>query len=180
MKYFFCSILFVLLMNQCRNKPEPLIAEFPGKPDVPSSIKAEHKYLLDQIRKISLFRDSTGIVATKLRDLMQHHFQEEEDFVLPALGLLPLLASGQVPEQRKELIRFTEEFKLQLTHLDVEHQLISAYVKELKQVATKENNVAVIEFENDLHKHAMSEEEIFFPAAVLIGEYLKLKSVEMQ
>jgi hypothetical protein len=36
----------------------------------------------------------------------------------------------------------------------------------------------IIKFENEVSTHAMTEEEIYFPAAMLVGEYLKLKSVE--
>ena len=107
---------------------------------------------------------------------MQHHFHEEEDFVLPQLGLLPLLASGKLSGHSKEVIQLSEKLKSNLTHLNVEHQLITAYLDELKQVAAKKHLPGIIEFEKELAKHANSEEELFFPAAVLIGEYLKLKS----
>jgi hypothetical protein len=39
----------------------------------------------------------------------------------------------------------------------------------------KENHPEITEFEKALHKHASEEEEIFFPAAFLVGDYLKLK-----
>lgn len=177
MKHFCYILLLVLFICQCRHKEENIITQFSGKPEVPSSIKKEHEYLLDKIHKITLFQDSTGIAAVKLNDLMQHHFKEEEDFVLPPLGLLPLLASGKLPEQSKEVILLTEKLKSQLSHLSVEHQLIKAYMNELMQVATNENHLEIIEFEKELHKHAKTEEEVFFPAAILIGEYLKLKSM---
>ena len=108
---------------------------------------------------------------------MQHHFTEEEDYVLPALGLLPLLTSGKLPEQRKEIIQLCEKLKSQLSHLSAEHQLIKAFVDELMQAATIENHPEIIEFEKELQKHANTEEEVFFPTAILIGEYLKLKSL---
>jgi len=169
--------MFVLFICQCRHKEENTITQFPGRPEVPSSIKKEHEYLLDKIHKITLFQDSTGLAAVKLNDLMQHHFKEEEDFVLPPLGLLPLLASGKLPEQSKEVILLTEKLKSQLSHLSVEHQLIKAYMDELMQAATNEKHPEIIEFEKELQKHANTEEEVFFPAAILIGEYLKLKSM---
>ncbi|MBK7558509.1 MAG: hypothetical protein IPI54_09600 [Chitinophagaceae bacterium] len=95
-------------------------------PEVPSSIKKEHEYLLEKIHAITLFHDSTSL-AVKLYDLMQHHFKEEENFVLPPLGLLPLLTSAKLPEQSKAVIQLCEKLKSQLTHLNVEHQLIKAY-----------------------------------------------------
>ena len=173
MKHFYSILLFVLFFCQCRHKEENPLTPFSGKPAVPLSIKKEHEYLLDNIHKITLFQDSTGHAAVKLKELMQHHFKEEEDYVLPPLGLLPLLASGKLPEQSKEVIQLCEKLKSQLSHLSAEHQLIKAFM----QAATKENHLEIIEFEKELQQHATTEEEVFFPAAILIGEYLKLKSL---
>ena len=59
-----------------------------------------------------------------------------------------------------------------------EHQLIKAYMDEVVQAANKEHHPEVILLEKEISKHAAMEEEVFFPAAILIGEYLKLKSNE--
>ena len=168
----------ILVMIQCRKKEESYLTIFPGKPETPFAIKREHEYILDQLHKITLFQDSTGIVAKKLDELMQHHFKEEEDFVFPPLALLPLLASGGMTEQSKEVILLTDKLKSQLAHMSAEHQLIKAYLGELSHVAARENHPEVAAFESGVHKHATLEEEILFPAAILIGEYLKLKSIQ--
>lgn len=176
MKNFGYLFLLVFLINQCRYKEENTITQFQEKPEVPVSIKKEHQYLLDKIQKLTLIPDSTGFMAIKLNDLMQHHFSEEEDYVLPPLGLLNMLANGKIPEQSHEIILLTEKLKSQLSHMNVEHQMIKAYFDELLQVATMDNRTEIIEFEKEVLKHAIIEEEVFFPTAILIGEYLKLKS----
>jgi hypothetical protein len=175
MKYFFYLLPLVLLIGQCGHKEENPVIQFHGKPEVPSSIKKDHEILLEQIHTITLFQDSAGVVAIKLNDLMQHHFKEEEEFALPPLGLLSLLASGKIPEQSNEIILLTDKLPSQLTHLSVEHQLIKAFMDELRQADSNGSHPEIIEFEKGLHKHANIEEEVFFPAAILIGEYLKLK-----
>lgn len=109
---------------------------------------------------------------------MLHHFQEEENYILPPLGLLPSLAKGQFPEHSKEIIMLSEKAKSQMDHMSAEHQLITAYIEELKQASTKENRPAIAEFEKEVSKHALSEEEVYFPAAIMVGEYLKLKEVK--
>lgn len=169
-------LLLLILVSQCRPKEDQATIEIPDKTEVPSSIKKTHATLLDQIHEMTLYKDSSSIVAIKLEVLMQHHFKEEEDFILPPLGLLPLLAAGQLPAPSKELLLFCENIKPQLTHMSVEHQLIKAYIEELKQTCLEENRPAIIAFEKEVIKHAVSEEEVFFPAAILVGEYLKLKS----
>jgi hypothetical protein len=177
MKWFFYLLILMLGLSQCRPKEESIITMFPGKPEVPASIQKEHDDLLAKMYQITLLQDSTGKAATKLYELMQHHFKEEEDYVLPPLGLLPLLAEGKVPDQTKEIIQLTDKLKAQLTHITVEHQLIKAFMDELMQVASKQNHPEIMEFEKELHKHATIEEEVYFPAAIMVGEYLKLKVV---
>ena len=174
-------ILFLLLLSicQCRDKKvdDNYIMLFPGKPDMPSSIKNEHDSLLARLHVITLFQDSTGIVAIKLLEMMEHHFREEENFVFPPLVLLPSLASGEIHEKSEEVIQLTEKLKSQLTHMSVEHQLIKTHMRELGQAATKDNHAEIITFIHDVHKHATIEEEIYFPAAILVGEYLKLRAM---
>lgn len=176
MKTYALFLFFVLIMSACRPIAEPPLPPFRGKPEVPSSIKKEHESLLAQVHQITLFPDSTGLYAKKLEELILHHFKEEEDYVLPPLGLLPSLTDGRLPEQTNEILLLTEKLKSQLTHLSVEHQLIKAYMDELKLAAAKDKHPGIIEFEKELHKHANIEEEVLFPSAILIGEYLKLRS----
>jgi hypothetical protein len=176
MKHFIYIILLGVLASQCRHKEENFNTIFPGKPEVPTSVIKEHENLLHQIETITLWQDSTGLVAKKLRDMMRHHFREEEEYVLPPLGLLPLLASGELPTESKDIIRLTEKLKSQLAHMSAEHQLIIAYMKELKQFAPAKNLSEIVQFEKELQEHARLEEEFYFPTAILIGEYLKLKS----
>ena len=170
--------LLVFFISQCREKVDNNYTMlFPGKPDMPSAIKDEHDSLLARLHVITLFHDSTGIMAIKLLDLMDHHFSEEENIVFPPLGLLPSLASGEIPEKRDEIIQLTEKLKLQLTHLSVEHQLIKTHMGELEQAATKDNHPEIIALIHDVHKHATIEEEVYFPAAILVGEYLKRRAL---
>ena len=177
MRHFIYLILLSVLMSQCRQKEENFNVIFPGNPGVPSAVLKEHESLLNQIENLTSMPDSLGVVAISLRDMMHHHFMEEEEYVLPPLGLLPLLASGQMPADSRDIMRLTEKLKSQLAHMSAEHQLIIAYLDELKQFAPAKNLPEIIQFEKELHEHARVEEEIYFPAAILIGEYLKLKSI---
>lgn len=177
LRLFLALFLFLFLFPlQCRNKPEYVPSEFPGKPSVPAILKKQHDDLLAQLSAIKSYQDSTGRSAAKLYDLMTHHFKEEEDYVLPAIGLLPMLAGGNIPGERKDIMAMIGRFKENSTHIIAEHQLIHAYVAELMVVAARENHSELVAFEKALRAHSGEEEEIFFPAVILIGEYLELKT----
>ena len=175
-KNLFC-ILLLISISQCKPKVDYTPIQFPGKPQIPSSIKKTHEYLLEQIHKMTSYNDSCGRVAIKIEEVMQHHFKEEEDIILPMLGLLPSLANGQMPEESKDIILLSEKVKPMMNHMSAEHQLLKVYLEELKQASDSDSRPEIIEFENEVSKHAISEEEVYFPTSILIGEYLKLKSV---
>lgn len=175
MKNFFYLFLLILI-SQCRSKPDIIVTEFPGKPEVPSSLKETHESLLEQVHKLTLYNDSSRFIALKIEELMIHHFKEEEDYVLPQLGVLLAVANGQIPEKSEEIILLSETVKSHMNHLSAEHQLITAFIKELKEASAEENLPEINAFENEIFKHSTSEEEVFFPTSILIGEYLKLKS----
>ena len=61
-------LLVVLCTAQCKPKQENTVMEFVGKPLVPSSIKETHVFLLEQMHKLTLVKDSSGRVALKLEE----------------------------------------------------------------------------------------------------------------
>jgi len=162
---------------QCKPKEDTSFLQFPGKPVLPASIKNEHESLLKQVRTVSQYEDSTGMVARKLLELMEHHFNEEENYVLPPLGLLESIANDQLPKESKEVAMMIEYFKTQRQHLSAEHQMIAAHLKEMSNAAAIDSH-DIKRFIQEVEDHAALEEEVLFPAAILIGDYLiiKLKS----
>lgn len=179
MKNFWYLLFVILLFSHCRNKDKKSVSTFSEKPEVPASIKKEHDDLLEKLHKITSVNDSTGLAAKKLYNLMQHHFNEEEDYVLPPLGMLPQLTNGKIPEQTKNVIALTEKLKSQLNHMSAEHQLIEAFLHEMKQADTNQKYPEIIDLEKDVYKHAKIEEEVLFPASILVGDYLKLKNSKL-
>ena len=176
MKCLFYLLLSAFVFLQCRHKVNEPDTEFPGKAAVPASIKMEHEQLLAQVQQLTLLEDSAGRAAKRLQHLVQFHFREEEDYVFPQLGLLPLLAEDKLPPQKEEMLRLSEKLAGHLTQLNAEHQLIDAYVQELKQAAGNSDLPGIEAFEKRLYQHARIEEEVYFPAAILVAEYLKMKS----
>jgi hypothetical protein len=56
-----------------------------------------------------------------------------------------------------------------------EHKAIREALAVLAVEARVENRPEVLQFVEKLKLHAQQEEEILYPAAILVGEYLKLK-----
>jgi hemerythrin superfamily protein len=65
--------------------------------------------------------------------------------------------------------------KLKHSELEHEHKAIMIGLERLIAAAKNEDKPAVVDFAERLIDHARMEEEIIYPASVLIGEYLALK-----
>ena len=107
--------------------------------------------------------------------VLHNHFLKEEEFALPPIGLLAPLARGEVDEEMRVVLVMTERLKAELPEMLREHQAVVAALEELSAAAQKEKLPEHARFAEKLMLHAKTEEEVLYPAAVLIGEYLKLK-----
>jgi hypothetical protein len=56
-----------------------------------------------------------------------------------------------------------------------EHKAIVAALQKLIKAASQEKKIEHIHFAEKLMLHARNEEEVLYPTAILIGEYVKLK-----
>ncbi|HEX2396120.1 MAG TPA: hemerythrin domain-containing protein [Bacteroidales bacterium] len=142
---------------------------------IPSSLKVEHDELHTMLKQATLLAAETGESAKKVAKLLHPHFIKEEEFALPPLGLLQQLSSGKISEEMKEVIFMTDRLKKDLPEMLNEHKQIVAALEVLVRHANAEHHPEVAEFAEKLMLHAQTEEEVSYPAAILVGEYLKLK-----
>lgn len=145
------------------------------KPTIPEPLKKEHEELHIQLSKAIESSGKTGQAAKKVAGKLNSHFIAEEEFAIPPLGILPQLAEGNVTKDMKEVLNMTEKLKAELPQMLDEHKEISSTLDELIQTANEEDKPEVVEFAKKLKLHAQTEEEVSYPTALLIGEYLKLK-----
>ena len=142
---------------------------------IPHPLKAEHEELHNILRQATNLSDKTGNTAKEVAKLMHPHFVKEEEYALPPLGLLPLLASGKMTEEMKQVLVMTDKLKKELPEMLAEHQQIVAALKTLEEHAKTENHTEVAAFAEQLVLHAQAEEQVSYPTAILIGDYIKLR-----
>jgi hypothetical protein len=142
---------------------------------IPYPLKAEHEELHNLLRQATQLPDNTGNSAKIVAKLLHPHFVKEEEYALPPLGLLQLLASGKFSEEMKQVLSMTDKLKKELPEMLAEHQQIVEALKDLKKSAMSENHSEVAAFADKLILHAQAEEEVSYPTAILIGDYIKLR-----
>ena len=142
--------------------------------EIPKSIKLEHQELHEELEEATLEDGPIGEGAKAVNRVLQPHFEKEEEFALPLLGVLPSLSSGQTLPEISKVLAMSNRLKAELAQMLQEHQEIVAKLKNLVDAAIKEDKLEYVRFAEKLTLHAQTEEEVLYPAAILIGEYLKI------
>lgn len=147
------------------------------QPKIPRPLKLEHEELHAELVQATKAGGKTGEAAKAVAKVLHHHFVKEEEFALPPIGLLSLLARGKVDKQMRSALAMTDRLKAELPDMLREHKAVVAALKKLTAAANKEKLPEHVRFAEKLMLHAQTEEEVLYPAAILIGEYLKLKLI---
>jgi hypothetical protein len=143
---------------------------------IPQSLKLEHEELHAELVKATQEAGEIGEAAKAVAKLLHPHFVKEEEYALPPLGLLAALADGRATPDVTTVISMTDKLKADLPHMLQEHQHIVAALKNLAEAAGKGGKPQYVRFAEKLTLHAQTEEQVLYPAAILVGEYVKLKN----
>lgn len=143
--------------------------------NIPQSLKAEHAELHEELARAIKAGGRVGEAAKAVAKLLHPHFVKEEEYALPPLGLLSSLAEGRATEEMRSALAMTDKLKADLPHMLQEHKAIVAALEKLITAARQENKPQYGLFAEKLMMHARNEEEVLYPAAILVGEYLKVK-----
>ena len=146
----------------------------PASP-IPASLQAEHQQLKEQLDHATREPGALGAAAREVSRLMKGHFDKEERYSLPPLTLLPRLAWGTVSDDMTGMLAITKRLKAELPLMLIEHKQIAEAARRLLFEATQAGCNDCESCAVALLAHAQQEEEVHYPAAVLVGEYLALK-----
>lgn len=142
---------------------------------IPQPMKEEHEELHTELRKAVMAGGKVGEAAKEVAHVLHPHFEREEKFALPPLGLLSDLSKGKIVAEMVEVFIMTDTLKAELPRMLEEHKAIVAALEKLKEAAKQEKKPEVVHFAEKLVLHAQTEEEVSYPTVILIGEYLKMK-----
>ncbi len=143
------------------------------KPPLPEVLKTEHEALHEEIWKATKLGGETGRAAKAVVRVLLPHVVLEEEFGLPPLTLLPRLARGEVTADMAPMIETAERLRAELPRMLDDHTHIVAALQNLLRAATAEKQSGHAEFAQKLILHVQMEEEVLYPASVVVGEFLK-------
>ena len=144
-------------------------------PEIPKPLKSEHDELHTVLVRATKEPGALGEAARAVSRLLHPHFVKEEQFALPPIGLLPKLARDEVSADMEEVLALTDRLEQELAGMLNDHKEIVEALRQLLGAARAQDKVEYAEFAEHLIRHAQTEEQVMYPAAILAGRYIKLK-----
>lgn len=142
---------------------------------VPEALRVEHEELHERLAKATEENGKLGEAAREVAKLLHPHIAKEEAYALPPLGLLHLLAAGRVSVDMGDVLSMTDRLKSELPQLLAEHSQIVAALRAFGKAAREQGKPQCADLSEKLILHAQAEEDVFYPVAILIGEYVRLR-----
>ena len=142
---------------------------------IPRALKLEHDELHEELAGAAEAAGKVGDAAKAVARILHPHFLKEEEYALPPLGLLKPLAGGEISPEMKDVFAMTGRLEAELPRMLGEHKAIVSALTVLAEAAIGEKKMEYAHFAKKLALHARTEEEVLYPAALLIGKYLKMK-----
>ena len=141
----------------------------------PQSLLREHHKLHDDIARAAHLPGAIGAAAERVGRILESHVRKEEAYALPPLGMIAdALKPAPGPDAREAVI-LAGELQAHLADMLAEHRMIVAALEEFISVARQADGVEYADMALQLMAHIRLEEEVLYPAALMLGQYLKLK-----
>jgi hypothetical protein len=141
--------------------------------EIPQPLQQEHEALHDELRRATQVDGEVGDAAITLAQLMHPHFIKEDEIALPPLALLSALAEGEVTPAMAGVLELTDRLQAELPAMLAEHETIVAALARLQQAAEHAGRADIVAFAHKLTLHALTEEQVMYPAALLVGKFVR-------
>lgn len=136
------------------------------------TMEEEHEELHQELRKITKMRDKIGGAAMRVAEVLHPHFERENELALPVIGVARELAEGKSSPDFPKALELANKFKAEYQRMLREHLEIIGALDELEKAARRAKKQAVIRFTRKLKSHAQTEEDLTYPAVLMVGKFL--------
>jgi len=142
---------------------------------IPQALVEDHKEMGAALDRAAAEAGKVGDAAQALRAVMLPHIAREEEFALPPLGLLPLLSKGALEYDMNEAVLLADKLKAEMPKMLSEHKAILAAINRLDEAARLQGKIQYQGLAAMMKLHLEEEEQVYYPAALLVGVYLHVK-----
>jgi Hemerythrin HHE cation binding domain len=144
--------------------------------EIPASLRRRREAIEAGLARVVVAGDDTGRAGRALMRILRPHIVLEEEFAAPPLGLLPALArSDAAREEMRAVLPEANKMKAEYDRMLADHQKIHDAVMTLIDAAEREGKPEFLDFAQRLIDHMQLEEEVLYPASIVIGEYVRFR-----
>lgn len=141
--------------------------------EIPRPLRVEHDELHAKLARATKLPGKTGEAARAVAQVLHPRFAREEEIALPALGLLKALAQDRVTPDMEHFVALTDKLKAALPEMLEEHKSIVRALGTLVAAANTEKQQEAVALAEALTLHAQTEEDVLYPAAIVVGAYVR-------
>ena len=141
---------------------------------IPASIQGDHDSLRTRMKRAMREDGKTGEFAREIMQVMDGHMMREEKFALKPLGLLKQIGRGETPRDLADALEMVRGLKREMPQMIDEHRQIAELLRVLASAAAAEGKHEYVALAEEQILHAHLEEDVLYPAAMLVGEYAGL------
>jgi hypothetical protein len=142
---------------------------------LPMSLVEEHAEIYGAVRQASSFAGELGVAARALSALIEPHVEKEQRYALAMLKVLPPLSRGEITADMEEWLLAANLLRAELETLKREHRAIAVAADQFSRAAWAERRPEYALTAQRVVRHMRMEEEVLYPAAIVAGDYLRLK-----
>lgn len=143
--------------------------------EIPHSLRLGHEALRQGLTAATREPGELGAAAQRVARVLEPHIRKEEAFALPPLGLVAEIARGEFTPEMAEVLPHTGWLQDNLDNMLAEHRMLRGALEEFLRAARAAGKVEYASFAAQLIDHARLEEEVLYPAALLVGHYVRLR-----
>lgn len=169
------ALLVALAAQPARAQHQPATSP---DPRIPSALAAEHEALHAELATATKLKGPVGAAARDLAAVLQPHFVREQQIALPELGMLVPLSRNDLETNMADVVPLADSLRVELPAMLREHQRIAAAARVLRDAAGRAGMPRYVRFADALLQHAQLEEQITYPAAILVGQTIKRQLAE--
>jgi hypothetical protein len=153
--------------------------QWDGTWNIPAALRFSHDEMRAGLVKATNEPGRIGDAAVTVARLCLPHFEQEEKAVFPVLSLLYDLAFRDVRHEMAAVLPLVSTFSEKHEALDRQHEAIGTAIEALLHAAHREGNREIAEIAYGLKVHEKVEDEVIYPAVMLVGKYVREK-LDMQ
>lgn len=167
----FAAAAWLVPPYPAQSQPAPAAVVHP----LPQSLIFEHGETLERLSILAKRPGEVGVEARKALVIFKRHAAREEEFILPPLTLLPVLADGKVTPDMAWAVAMADRVKAEREQIFVEHTQVTDVLNALVAAANRAHDKDAAEFAEAAAGDSLNDVELLEPTVLLIGDYLRGK-----